>query len=274
MKKVHLWGVLFLLSSTFTLTHAQFRVYNSELLKFGDINETPFISKGFEVSMPQLLLKSDYMGIKNTTSMLQLGKLNTQYNLLSGIKVYSDTMYLTINNAGIKIFEKPSVPQYRSSIGPGIGLEPPIYYVVPSLTKIESFGNKLVIGSSTNEVKEIYSNYYYSNETNSVLAPSDIKCKTNIRNLESALNEVNSIRIVRFDYLKMDSIQEKVTDPNRSNRVGVIAQELQEIYPEAIHYNEQSDMMMVDYGALIPFLIKAIQEQQAEIEELKKSIIR
>lgn len=104
MKKVHFGIIVLLLTSTLTLTHAQFRIYNSELLKVGDINETPFISAGFEASMPQLLLKSDHMGLKNTASMLQFGKLNNQYNLLSGIKINVDSIALHVSSySGIKI---------------------------------------------------------------------------------------------------------------------------------------------------------------------------
>ena len=49
-----------------------------------------------------------------------------------------------------------------------------------------------------------------------------------------------------------------------------ISQELQRIYPELV-VRQKSGMLGVNYIGLIPHLIKSIQEQQVEIEELKTS---
>ncbi len=53
---------------------------------------------------------------------------------------------------------------------------------------------------------------------------------------------------------------------------GLIAQEVEPIVPNAITYNEESDIYNMDYSKLVTPLIKAIQEQQAVIEELKTRI--
>jgi hypothetical protein len=58
---------------------------------------------------------------------------------------------------------------------------------------------------------------------------------------------------------------------NSNNRMdGVIAHELAEIIPYAVNGEKDAkEMQGVDYSKIVPVLIKAIQEQQAQIEELK-----
>lgn len=51
----------------------------------------------------------------------------------------------------------------------------------------------------------------------------------------------------------------------------LIAQDVQEIFPNLVLADENSDLSL-NYISLIPMLIKAIQEQQAEIEKLKLEI--
>ncbi|MEO1254470.1 MAG: tail fiber domain-containing protein, partial [Bacteroidota bacterium] len=66
-------------------------------------------------------------------------------------------------------------------------------------------------------------------------------------------------------------------NPGENKKLGLIAQELQEVIPEAVYKGEtEEDYMGVNYSDLIPVLIKAIQDQndkiqllEAEIKELK-----
>jgi hypothetical protein len=60
---------------------------------------------------------------------------------------------------------------------------------------------------------------------------------------------------------------------DNSRMYGVIAHELQEIIPYAVNGEKDAkEMQGVDYSKIVPVLIKAIQEQQAQIEELKAKI--
>lgn len=61
-----------------------------------------------------------------------------------------------------------------------------------------------------------------------------------------------------------------------ANKIGLIAQEVQEIIPEAVIYEEANNAYYIDYVAIIPVLIEAIKEQQEQIEDLtdvKKDLI-
>ena len=52
--------------------------------------------------------------------------------------------------------------------------------------------------------------------------------------------------------------------------VGVIAQEVLEVLPEAVTTRDNG-YLAVDYQKLIPLMIEAIKDLKSEIDELKKS---
>ena len=57
--------------------------------------------------------------------------------------------------------------------------------------------------------------------------------------------------------------------------IGFVAQELHEVFPQAVSKGGEDpnkQPWLIDYAKLTPVLAKAIQEQQLQIEELKKEI--
>jgi len=102
---------------------------------------------------------------------------------------------------------------------------------------------------------------------------SDARIKTSVSGIENALEKTMALRPVR--YLQSDSYIEdgqiKVSDTGR-NTIGFIAQEVEGIVPEAVQRGSDTELWGMDYTKLIPMLTKAIQEQQAQIEALKKEI--
>ena len=94
--------------------------------------------------------------------------------------------------------------------------------------------------------------------TNSWVATSDIRAKENIAPLENSLSKVLSLNPVRFTF-KKDGMAD----------VGFIAQEMFEHIPDAVDKPEdENEMMGISKEKIIPFLVKAIQEQQALITNL------
>ncbi len=95
---------------------------------------------------------------------------------------------------------------------------------------------------------------------------SDRRLKQNISDLENALSKVMNIRPRDYEF--------KVNPDKRVS--GFIAQELVEIYPQAVSGNPDDDVninpMSVDYSQLTPLLTAAIQEQQAIIDSQKAEI--
>ena len=91
---------------------------------------------------------------------------------------------------------------------------------------------------------------------------SDLRLKKNIENSRYGLSDVLKLRPV--DY-QMKSNNEK--------QVGFIAQEVKKVIPEVVSGDENSDIMMgISYGNLVPVLVNAIKEQQAQIEKMQKEI--
>ena len=130
--------------------------------------------------------------------------------------------------------------------------------------------NGSIIGTSTDEI-----NFWYNSTTghhrvyaSSFNTTSDSTVKKNIKSLPSgALNKVLGLRPVSFKYKD---------EPDTLNRgkqnLGLIAQEVETVIPEAVSFNRVGNVKMIDYDMIIPVLIKAMQEQETLIESLQKEI--
>jgi hypothetical protein len=87
---------------------------------------------------------------------------------------------------------------------------------------------------------------------------SDRRLKKDITPLDNGtLNKVMQLNPVSY-------LMKEQTDTKRN--LGLISQEVQEIFPSITRYVEESDLLTLSYTELIPILIKALQEQQAIIE--------
>ncbi len=109
--------------------------------------------------------------------------------------------------------------------------------------------------------------------TNNVTAyyTSDKNLKTNIRPIREALGMVAKMRGVYFDW-KATVIKNRGGEDGyfvRKHDVGVIAQEIEAVYPEAVATNAEGHKA-VRYELLVPLLISAINELRQEVAGLKK----
>jgi hypothetical protein len=87
---------------------------------------------------------------------------------------------------------------------------------------------------------------------------SDQRLKTNI--VDAPEGNIDQIKIKSFDWKSNGT----------HNTYGVIAQELLEVAPYAVHQPTDPDEMMgVDYSKLVPMMIKEIQQLKAEVAKLK-----
>ena len=102
---------------------------------------------------------------------------------------------------------------------------------------------------------------------------SDMRLKTNIRTIDSALNKV--MQLGGYYYNPNDLAIELGASQDRDERVGVMAQEVMEVLPHAIKdapFDKTGTYKTVQYDKLVPLLIQAMKEQQSQIEELKTII--
>lgn len=89
-------------------------------------------------------------------------------------------------------------------------------------------------------------------------AYSDESLKENITNIEGALDKVKSLNGVTYNM--------KVTG---DRGVGLIAQNVQKVIPEAVLENEESKLLSLAYGNLVGVLVEAIKELEKRVEELE-----
>jgi hypothetical protein len=89
---------------------------------------------------------------------------------------------------------------------------------------------------------------------------SDRRLKENINSIPAGLNIIEQLRPVKFDYINGEKKQ-----------VGFIAQEVQEVLPDIVTTGTNG-MLGLKTDSIIPYLVKAIQEQKQEIELLKNTV--
>ena len=65
--------------------------------------------------------------------------------------------------------------------------------------------------------------------------------------------------------------QWKDSNRNQNIQIGLLAQELEEVFPELVEKNEKG-IMSVNYSGMIPILLDAIKEQQQQIDDLQKQV--
>jgi hypothetical protein len=115
---------------------------------------------------------------------------------------------------------------------------------------------------------------YLSTGATSWTANSDERLKNIKGNIENAIEKLMTLRPVNFSW--------KSDNDNKEN-LGLIAQDVEKVFPQVIDKNklptnanyeqlDETEYLGVRYQELVPVLIKAIQEQQVQIEELKAKI--
>lgn len=87
MKKNRLFAVMTVLAVSASSVFGQFKIYNSELLKIGNVNEQAKITRGFEVSMPEVLMQAGNTGIRFAEGKVRNGGLwyQSQFSYSYGI---------------------------------------------------------------------------------------------------------------------------------------------------------------------------------------------
>ena len=100
---------------------------------------------------------------------------------------------------------------------------------------------------------------YLTSGATSWTANSDIRLKNINSHIENAVEKLSTLQTINFSYKD---------DKFKKQNLGLIAQEVEKIFPELIDKNGDG-MLGVRYTELVPVLIKAIQELKLEIETLK-----
>lgn len=101
---------------------------------------------------------------------------------------------------------------------------------------------------------------YVDSTTGAWTTVSDRRLKADIQPVGPVLDRIEKVNVVQYR-LK--------SDPNASRVVGVIAQEIQPLFPEVVTRDPGSEYFGVNYSGLGALAVKAVQEQQVVIESLQ-----
>ena len=106
---------------------------------------------------------------------------------------------------------------------------------------------------------------------NDVYIRSDRRLKINVEDYEeNAVDKVNKLKVKTYDKVKSLSDREVI-----GHEIGIIAQDLQEVLPEAVStssvgsQDNPEEILTISNSAVNALLIRAIQEMSEEIKELK-----
>ena len=95
---------------------------------------------------------------------------------------------------------------------------------------------------------------------------SDVRLKDNIKSIDKALDKVNSIQGIEFDWIEKQEVH-----GNSGHDIGVIAQEIEKILPDVVTTRD-SGYKAVKYEKIVPLLIEAIKDLSKQVDGLKRLI--
>lgn len=139
-----------------------------------------------------------------------------------------------------------------------------------SLIKTHLTGKGLCLGASDNYVSSIYVTNITSK--NDVSVTSDRRAKENIQTITGARDAVLRLHPVTYDLKVWDGYIGDGSD--LKGKAGFIAQEVLDVLPDAVGYDEKTDRYSLHYMYFIPYLTQALQEQDEQIREMEDRIAR
>jgi hypothetical protein len=138
------------------------------------------------------------------------------------------------------------------------------------------WNNTAWIGNANYQLHRVFASQVYT--STGQVQTSDRRLKTNIHAWSgSALSQIMNLNIYRYDMdvSKLNNIPEEklpeIIEENK-NKIGFIAQELKEEFPEMVSTIPGTEYYGVDYTMMIPVLLEAIKEQQQLILELQQKV--
>jgi len=100
---------------------------------------------------------------------------------------------------------------------------------------------------------------------------SDISLKQDINTLTGVTEQILKMEVKEYDWNETLPNYEQLKEKDKLHSIGLIAQELQDIYPELV-YEREDGYYSIYYYKLNAVLIEAVKEQQLEIESIDQDI--
>ena len=186
-----------------------------------------------------------FAGAVNTYGTVSLSNMTNLYGVMSASNAAVFAKGLTVAGAPVTlsnaatvygVFSACNYSVFNSNVG--IGTMTPAY--------------PCHITSQNNNVS-VFASY-------DIAAFSDRRVKTDIRVIPDALTKIDNIN--GYTFLR--------TDDNASSerQCGLIAQELVQVLPEAVHTHPDTGMMSIAYGNVVALILQGLKELHAEVTTL------
>lgn len=146
--------------------------------------------------------------------------------------------------------------------------------LTPANPRIAGTGNQVVFYNTQTQT-------FNSIQVANVYNYSDARAKENVQTLKSGLSSVLSLRPVSYKWKREAVVQSLSSEPSEKENItstvangpveddqtqyGFLAQEVEEVLPDAIKTDAEGHKM-INYTAIIPMLVQAVQELQATVE--------
>jgi hypothetical protein len=163
------------------------------------------------------------------------------------------------------------------------GGNPPKIYFRDTNGTIQTSNTLIRLRTSNSDSLSAWLNGSTWNVTGDVVAyASDKRLKENIKTIPNAIEKVSALSGVTFDW---NTTSEKAgfVPKRKYDEIGVLAQDVQNVLPQAVEYapfdrnddgtsKSGENYLTVKYEKIVPLLIEAVKEQQAQIESQKSEI--
>ncbi len=103
--------------------------------------------------------------------------------------------------------------------------------------------------------------------TGCTIAPSDRRYKENIQPLDNAFDNILKIQGVSYDWIDKQAFNDK-------HQIGLIAQDLEQVYPEVVRTDEKTGYKSVMYDKLVAPLIEAFKTLASKFHDMDSKLDR
>ena len=135
-----------------------------------------------------------------------------------------------------------------------------------------SGGSGFDIGSSSYEVDKFYGyTIYFSNSASTSGTDLIVTASGQIAKKSSSIQYKDNVKELVYDSSKLDKLRPVSYDYKLDNApdIGLIAEEVNEIYPELINYDKEGKAESIKYHGLSVMLLEEMKNLRKEINELK-----
>lgn len=109
---------------------------------------------------------------------------------------------------------------------------------------------------------------YNSIQVKSVYQYSDVRAKKDIQPLSDGLYKVLNLNPVSYNWIN-PGVEKRTTEEGAPLKdIGFLAQDVETIIPEAVMTDDEGKKL-INYTAVIPYLVEAIKDLQGQIERLE-----